>query len=422
MHILYLSDSFVPENTAAAIRASEHACEWVSRGHDVTVLTCCPNFPRGEVFAGYKNRLLQRETINHINVVRVWTYIVPNAGVLKRVLDYVSYMISSVIGAMFIKKVDFVLATSPHFFTPIAGYIISRMRRIPFIFEVRDLWPDSISAVKAINNRIIIKLLSKIESYLYKRADRIIVVTNSTQDILVKRGILPEKICVATNGINIDEYEPDVNRIRYRAMLGYRDTDLVAAYIGTHGMAHHLETIIEAAQVTRNNNDLKYLMVGDGAHKGDLVKRAKEKGLTNIQMLSEQPKKKIQNYLAAADVSMVLLKRAKLFETVIPSKLFEAMAMKKPVILGVLGESTVLVKQANCGIAITPESSRELADALVELQSNKEKIELLGENGRIYVAERFNRRKNAIKILNELHILSRKCSAVPKIKSQSVVD
>ena len=208
MHILFLTDNFPPETNAPASRTYEHAKRWVASGHRVTVITCAPNFPSGKLHAGYRNQLWRREVMDGVNVIRVWTYITANEGFFRRTLDYMSFMVAATIASVFVRTVDVVVATSPQFFTPCAAWVVSLLRRRPFIFELRDLWPDSIVAVGAMRETRVIALLRKLEYFLYRRADRIVTVTESFKTVLTANGIPPKKIVVVPNGVDIDVYLP----------------------------------------------------------------------------------------------------------------------------------------------------------------------------------------------------------------------
>ena len=197
MHILFLSDNFPPEVNAPATRTFEHCTEWVKLGAKVTVVTCFPNFPKGKIYDGYKNKIWQKDETSGMRVIRVWTFIYPNEGFVGRILDYLSFMITSFVCGLFVRKVDLVIGTSPQFFTACSAYFISLFKRVPWVFEVRDLWPESIKAVGAIGSVNILRLLEKLELYLYNKADLIILVTNSFKQKLKNRGVKPEKLHVA---------------------------------------------------------------------------------------------------------------------------------------------------------------------------------------------------------------------------------
>jgi len=200
MHILFLTDNFPPEVNAPASRTYEHSREWVKSGEQVTIITCAPNFPKGKVFPGYKNKLWQTEVIDGIKVIRVWTYITANEGFFKRTLDYLSFMISAVIASFFVKKVDVVIGTSPQFFTVCAAYLVGFFKRKPWVFELRDIWPESIKTVGAIKGSKVINFLQKIEIFLYRKANAIICVTNSFKKYLADKGIVSIKIFVIIKG------------------------------------------------------------------------------------------------------------------------------------------------------------------------------------------------------------------------------
>ena len=252
MHILFLTDNFPPEVNAPASRTFEHCREWVRAGHKVTVITGVPNFPRGKVYEGYSNRLWQRETMEGIQVIRVWTYITANAGFAKRILDYQSFMVAATLAAPLVHKVDVVVGTSPQFFTVCAAYVISRFKRIPFVFELRDLWPESIRAVGAMQDSPWLKRLERLELFLYRKAARIVSVTQSFRRNLITRGVVPDKIEVVTNGVDSTRFRPQPRDSELAAKLGLQGK-FVAGYIGTHGLAHALETLLEAARRLQNH-------------------------------------------------------------------------------------------------------------------------------------------------------------------------
>ena len=373
MHILFLSDNFPPEVNAPASRTFEHCREWVKAGHDVTVITCAPNFPKGEVYPGYRNSLLSREVMDGIRVLRVWTYITANEGFLKRILDYCSFMVSAVLASPWVKQPDVVIATSPQFFTACAGYMVGRMKHIPFVFELRDMWPESIKAVGAMEDSRIIQMLERVEMFLYRRASRIVSVTESFKKILVKRGIEAEKISVVTNGVDISRFHPMPKD--GALMAKYRlEGKFVAGYVGTHGMAHGLETILRAAKrlAETDGGDLfRFILLGDGARKESLKETAMQMGLENVIFIDSVPKEQVAKYWSLLDASIIHLRKTELFTTVIPSKLFECMGMGIPVLHGVAGESADIVEREGVGLVFEPENDGELCEKLVRLKEGR---------------------------------------------------
>lgn len=391
MDILFLTHYFPPEVNAPASRTYEHCKEWVRKGHKVTVVTGVPNHPQGRVYPGYKNRLYQKETIDGINVIRLWTYVTPNEGFIKRTLGYVSYIFSVIFSIPFLPRHDVVVSTSPQFFCGLAGYFVKLFRRRPWIVEIRDLWPESIVAVGAIKNKTIIRILEYIEKKVYEKSDHIVVVTDAFREFIQKKGIARDKISVIKNGVDLSFYRPD--QVQITDEYGYDlDKRFVASYVGTHGMAHHLETVLEAAEILKDRTDILFLLVGDGAEKANLLKLKQERELDNVIMLGQQPKDKMPLLWALSDVSMVLLKKSDLFKTVIPSKIFESMAMKRPIVLGVEGEVKKMIDEGQSGITIEPENSEQLASAVSKLADSKQLYDQLADNGYRYVSQYYDRK------------------------------
>ena len=372
MHILFLSDNFPPEVNAPASRTFEHCRQWVAAGEQVTVITCAPNFPKGRVFDGYQNRFWQEQQMDGIRVIRVWSYITANEGFVKRVLDYTSFMLSAFVASMFIRRVDLVVGTSPQFFTAVAAWAVGAVKRKPFVFELRDLWPESIKAVGAMSESAAIRWLEKLEMFLYRRADQIISVTHSFRDTLMRRGVDGSKINVVTNGVDIGRFSPRPKDAELLARLGWEGC-FVAGYIGTHGMAHGLETLLDAMkamQSSAHGAQIRLLMLGDGARKAELKVKAQKMGLINITFVDTVPKEEVARYWSILDVSVIHLRRTELFATVIPSKLFECMGMGLPVLHGVAGESARIVEDEGVGVVFEPENSSQLVLELLRLQAD----------------------------------------------------
>ena len=369
MRILFLTDNFPPEINAPATRTYEHCLKWINMGYQVTVITCFPNFPKGKVFEGYTNKLYQKENIDGITVIRVWSYITANNGFMKRIIDYVSYAITSFLFGLFVKT-DLIIATSPQFFTAISGRMLSLFKRIPWVMEVRDLWPDSIAAVGSMNkNSKAFKILKKIENHLYKTSSKIIVVTDSFKNYLInEHNILPEKIGVFKNGIIINNLnKPKLNDvIALKESLGL-ENKIVISYIGTHGLAHGLKFILDSISKISNQN-LHFLFIGDGAEKQKLIKYSKTLDSKNFTFLKSVTKSEIPLYIDISDYSLVNLKKSDDFKNVIPSKIFENIAMYKPILLGVEGESKKLINDYRVGVCFEPENEKSFLNALDDIQ------------------------------------------------------
>jgi glycosyltransferase involved in cell wall biosynthesis len=417
LNILFLTDNFPPEVNAPASRTYEHCRAWVKAGNQVTVITCVPNFPTGKIYEGYRNRLYQTEEMDGIKVVRVWSYITANEGFLRRILDYASFMISAVATSPRVQKPDVVVGTSPHFFTVCAAYLVSRFKGVPFIFELRDIWPESIKAVGAMKDSPFIRMLEAVEMFLYRKATMIVSVTDSFKEVLVKRGVPEEKIQVVRNGVDLTRFRPmpkDPELVRNLGLEG----KFVAGYVGTHGMAHALETILKAAQKSENsdqptspgkiNDQVSYfLFLGDGAKKQELMAEAGRRKLSNVMFLNSVPKAEVTRYWSLLDVSIIHLKKTDLFTKVIPSKLFESMGMGIPVLLGVSGESANIVETEGIGLTFEPENPEALYNALSRLRKEPALYERLKERC-IQSAVRYDRETQADIMLKLLSSVSRK--------------
>lgn len=401
MHILFLTDNFPPEVNAPASRTYDHCLAWTQAGHQVTVITCAPNFPHGKVFPGYRNRLWQSEMMDGIRVIRVWSYIARNEGFAKRILDYVSYMIAAFLAALFVRRVDVIIGTSPQFFTACAAYAVSVVKRRPWIFELRDIWPESIRAVNAMKQERLLDALEKLELFLYRKASAIVSVTHAFKHNLINRGIDGDKIHVITNGVNTARFNPSPKDAVLEQRLGLTGK-FVAGYIGTHGMAHGLETLIESACLLKTSDwarDVRIIMLGDGAHRARLAALAQERGADNMLFLSSVPKEEVASYWSLLDVSIIHLADQPLFETVIPSKIFECMGMGIPVLHGVRGESARIVTSNNIGLTFAPGNAEDLVAQLARLHGDPALRRALADQGP-KAAVQYDRRGLALAMLD----------------------
>jgi colanic acid biosynthesis glycosyl transferase WcaI len=411
MKILYVSQYFPPEMGAPAARAVELSRHWAAAGHEVTVLTAFPNHPTGVVPREYRDklrRLVCREQIDGVNVVRTWLLPFPNRKAYERILNYSSFCASAASTGLFLSRPDVVIATSPQLLVGLSGWWLARCKRVPFVFEVRDLWPESLAAVGMGNgNSLLHRTLARIAGFLYRRSERIVVVTPAFEDYLVEHWRVPrEKISVIENGVETDLFAPPAFTTNpatsLRGQLGF-EGKFVVSYIGTMGMAHGLETIISAAmQLQGTNPEIAFLLLGEGAEKEHIVALARERGLSNLRFIDQQPREKIPAYISASDVCLVLLKKAEVFKTVIPTKMLEFMSCARPVILGVDGQARSILEEARGGLVIEPENAEALANAIRYLATNRELARELGHNGREHIVRKFSRRQTAEKYIRVL--------------------
>ncbi|MEZ8962409.1 glycosyltransferase family 4 protein [Vibrio cyclitrophicus] len=400
MNIIFLTDNFPPEGNAPATRTYEHAIRWVSKGHNVTVITTAPNFPEGKLFEGFKNKLYQVSMMDGITVVRVKTYITANEGFVKRILDYLSFMISGFIAGLFQKKPDVIIATSPQFFCACSGWALSAVRRKPFVFELRDIWPASITAVGAMKDSFAIRMLEKIEMFLYRRADSIVSVTHAFKEELIERGIDGKKINVVLNGVDLSKYEPSEHKDEELAEQYNLKGKFVAGYIGTHGMAHGLEHIVDVAERLQNNNDIRVVFAGGGAARQKVVDLVEKKQLKNVVLVDRQPKDMMPKLWSLCDVSLVPLVNNELFRTVIPSKIFECMGMGIPTIMSVPeGEATAIIRDTNSGLVVESENVDQITAAILKLYEDKELYQQVRTNS-IEAAPTYSRDIMAADMIN----------------------
>lgn len=401
MHIVFLCHYFPPEVNAPASRTFENTKRWVKNGHKVTVITCVPNHPNGVVYPGFKNRLWQWDEKEGVRVLRVKTFIGPNKGFFKRTVNYISFMCSATLLCRLVEKADIVVSTSPQFFNGLAGFFVSKLLQTPWVLEIRDLWPESIKAVGAIRQKTVIHILERIETFMYSRADHIVSLTRAFRRHIMARGISSESISIVTNGADLDQFSQVAGENEVEGKYGLNDK-FVVSFIGTHGMAHGLDTVLRAAQILEVRKEILFLMVGDGAERNRILNEKDALGLDNVMMLGQQEKRLMPHFISASDACMVLLRKSDLFKTVIPSKIFEAMAMERPIIHGVEGESREIIEKAGCGICIEPENAAELADAVLTLYKDSALCRRLAANGLKYVRAKYSRDDLADKYLNIL--------------------
>lgn len=401
MKILFLTDNFPPEVNAPATRTYEHCREWVKLGAEVIVITCFPNFPQGKVYDGYKNKWKNTEYIDGIKVIRVWSFITANEGFLLRTLDYISFSITSFFAGFFLKT-DIIIATSPQFFTALSGRSLSFFKRKPWIMEVRDLWPESIKTVGVMKDNLFIRYFELEEKWCYKSAKKIIVVTDSFKKTIVKKGIKENKIEVVKNGANLDFFQPKPKNQTLIRTLNL-EKKFILGYIGTHGMAHKLDFILDCAkELLSTHPKYHFLFIGDGAEKKSLVEKVEQEKLTNVTMIDNVSKDEVLEFLSIMDAAIINLRKNILFTTVIPSKIFETAAMQVPILLGVDGEARSILEKFDAGLFYEPEDQFDFIEKVNMLFNNKSKY-LQYKSGGKQLAQAFDRKalaKNMYNIIN----------------------
>jgi glycosyltransferase involved in cell wall biosynthesis len=400
VHNLYLSQYFPPEVGATQTRAYEMARHLVSAGHRVTMLTEVPNHPSGIIPPQYRGKLYERSDLEGIDVIRVWVKASPQKTFATRMAFYLSYMVGATVAGLVLSGIryDVIVATSPPLFVGGAALALSHLRRIPLVFEVRDLWPESAVALGEISNPRAVALAGKLEEMCYNRARRIVVVTHGIQRRLEERGF-GAKLALIPNGANTELFHPEPEAgAALRAQLGASDKFLVV-YAGIHGVAQGLETVLEAAQrLQAQAPDIHFLFVGEGPQKAALLALRDKLELTNLTMWPERPRAQIPAVLSAADVALVPLRRLDLFQGALPSKMFDAWACECPVLLSIDGEAREVLEQADAGVFVEPEDACQMAEALRQLKDQPDRLHRYRANGRHFVEANYSRQQLALRL------------------------
>lgn len=403
MRVLYLSQYFPPEVGATQTRAYEMSTGLIRAGCQVTMLTEVPNHPEGIIRPDYRGRFWVREKLDGIDVIRVWVKTAPVKTMRTRLAFYLSYMLNATLAGLALARgrYDIIYTTSPPLFVGGTALALSYLRRTPLLFEVRDLWPESAVALGELKNPRFIRWAAWLEETCYRRARRIVVVTEGIRDRLVERGFPPEKLALIPNGANTDLFRPrpDAGQALRRELgLGAK---FLVIYAGIHGVAQGLEVVLQTAQHLADDPCFHFLFVGDGPCKADLLRLKKDLALPNVTMLDAQPRESIPAYLSAADAALIPLRRLDLFKSAVPSKMFDAWACGCPVVLSIDGEARRVLERAQAGVFVEPESSEAMAEAIRALATDRERCQEYGANGRRLVEKHYSRQAQALQ-LNEL--------------------
>lgn len=383
------------------------ARNWVRLGHQVTMLAEFPNHPIGVIPPEYRGKLWERSRLEEIDVIRVWVLASPTKNFLNRMLFYISFMFSAFFAGMFLARgqYDLIYASSPPLFVGGAALGLSLFRHIPLVFEVRDLWPESAVALGELTNKQAIDMATKLEEACYRRARLVVGVTQSIFDRLRERGLPGEKLILVTNGANTDMFRflrDQRAKIRKDLQL---EGKFIAIYAGIHGIAQGLETVVEAANLVRERPEIQFLFVGDGPKKQEIEELARNYQLTNITFLGQQPRENMPGLLSASDVALIPLKKLSIFSGALPSKIFDAWACERPILLCVDGEARHVLENCGGGRFIPPEDPQALVQELLSLKDDPQTAQSMGLAGRNFTIANFSRQALAeylIQILTEL--------------------
>ncbi|MFZ5516360.1 MAG: glycosyltransferase family 4 protein [Candidatus Zhuqueibacterota bacterium] len=400
MNILYITQYYPPEIGATQTRAVEMAKNLVQRGHAVTVLTEFPNHPTGVIPEKYRFKLFQRETDSGIDVLRMWVYARPKKNFATRMLFYLSFMVTAIIGGLALrKKFDVVFATSPPLFVGAAGAVICFFRRAKLVLEVRDLWPETAVILGELSNKYFINLSEKLELFLYNTSERIVTVTSGFKNRIIERAkVPPEKIIVIPNGANTELYRPGEKDTTVLQNLDIDAATFIIGYTGLHGLMHGLDFVVEVANQLREEKDIFFLFIGEGVRKAHLIETARKYGLGNMMFLEAQAEEQLPRYIQTCDLGLTTIKKTIVSDRVIPVKVFTYMACAKPVLLCVDGETREIVEQAGAGLFAEPENVDQLKDAILKLKNDPARCRTMGQNGRRLVEQHYSRAALAQKL------------------------
>ena len=400
MRIAYVCHYFVPEPAAPAARVHEFSRAWVRAGHRVSVVTTFPNHPVGRVPDMYRGRWWATEWLDGIRVLRCWVYAVPNRGVGRRGLDHLSFMLSSLLlGLPRLGGPDVVVASSPTLFSALSAWLMARLLGVPFVLEVRDLWPEAILDLSLMRPGPAVEVLRRLARFLYDRAQCVVLVTHAFADRLVAQGVPRDKLCVIPNGADVRFFSPDAGGLAARARLGFHPEQFVVGYVGSHGVSHGLDAVLDAASL---QPDVCYLLVGDGAERDRLLAERDRRGLTNVRMLPSVARSEVPGLYAAVDVCLVPLRDVPLFETFVPSKLFEVLAAGRPIIGAVRGEARDILRRSGAALLVEPGNGAAIAEAAEHLRADPALRDALARQGRAFVAQHYDRDALASRYLDLL--------------------
>ena len=402
MNVMWISHYFMPEIGAPSARLFDLSRQWIKNGHRVSAITCFPNHPNGRIYSGYQYKYYSYENYFGIDIHRTATYITPNRGFTKKLLGHVSLLPSAVTCSLFKNlRSDVVIGTSPTFFAAMAAAIEGTRRRIPFVMEVRDLWPAIFVELGVLKNRFLINTCERLELFLYKRAAKVVTVTEAFRQNLIARGIPSEKVVTIPNGADTEYWKPNDS-----FPGNTRDSEFqgkfIVLYIGAHGISHALDCILDVANRVQGISDILFLFVGDGAEKSKLKKEVSNMVLNNVIFRDPVDREGVRRYYQMADLCLVPLRNVPLFNAFIPSKMFEIMSMGKPMIASITGEAADIIKRSGCGVVVMPENSEAIASALVDLYQSPEKCRKMGIAGRDFVSSYYNRKSLAQRYMDLL--------------------
>ena len=412
MNILLIHQYFLEENDPGGSRWNEFTRVWTEKGHTVTVLAGMMHYNGKEKIAEYKGRYFVNKQQGSVNMWRCHVSEAYNKHFIGRLWGYFSFMFSSLYAGLFKAKgkFDVVIVTSPPLFVGASGYLISRLRRMPFVFEVRDLWPESAIDTGVLTNKLVIKLAYFVEGFIYKRARLINVLTPAFyKSLMEKKGIPANKLIQISNASDFSLSEKLLKDFDRDAFRKQHDLDgrFVITYVGAHGVANHLEQVLDAGEALSDTNVL-FLLIGQGMEKDRLIKLAKERKISNVRFLDSVPKAEVFCYILASEMGASVLKRVDTFKTVYSNKTFDYMSCKKPILMAIDGVSRELLEDAGAGSYVEPENISEYNRVIRLYLNDPDRLKREGESGYRYAKENFDREVLANKYIGHIASIVKK--------------
>jgi len=391
MRILILSQYFFPETGAPQNRLLEWAKQLEKKGATVEILTAMPNYPEMKIHEQYRGKFYFKEEILDFKVHRAWIYAGSSKAILPRLMNYFSFVITSTLTGIFrTGRYDFVLCESPPLFLGITAYLLKVIKGARLIFNVSDLWPESAEKLGLVTNRLMLGIATSLERFLYRKS---FLITGQTKGIIqnISSRFPLKNVFWFKNGVDVRELESIVSDQNLRKKLGFTPQDFLLLYAGIIGYAQGLEVLLRAAKLLQSTPAIKFLIMGSGPEKEKLLSLKNAEGLDNVFFLDHRPKKEVIPFIYASDTALIPLKKLDLFKGAIPSKIFENLALKKPILLGVEGEAKeLLIDTGKAGLAFTPDDPYDLADKVLYLHSHELERKEFGTNGYNYLLKEFN--------------------------------
>jgi colanic acid biosynthesis glycosyl transferase WcaI len=386
-----MAQHYAPEEVSGAVLATELAEGLLDRGHEVTFVTCAPNYPEGRVFAGYRNRLFEGEFLRGVRVVRVWSYISPRKTFWRRVLNYGTFSASAFYGGLLAGRPDLIFSYSPPLPLGIVAWVLSRLWHVPWVLRVEDLYPDAAVAAGVLRNRTAIAAFAALERFLYQRASHISLISDGFRQNLLGKAVPEAKLSVIPVWADPDALQPGPKENGFRRDHGLGGS-FVLLYAGALGFTSSLEDVLQAACYLRDETDIRFVFVGEGVKKESLIQTAKEEGLDRVVFLPFQPRSIFSELMAAADVGLVTLNPASSSFS-LPNKIFSIMASERPIlaVVPLESETAQLVQVCDCGVCVAPGQPRMLARTILELMGNRDRLNSQGRRGRALLESQFSR-------------------------------